>query len=359
MYSVTASSRISSSLRCVPLSPTAVSNRLSRSGRSSSPPRCRATTRRTSASMTAAAFLIRARPGVGTQSGSSAPSPANSLPISIWAMSIARPIASESAGVSTPKIVRTAIFWVSADISRLTSTRWPSAQRSASSTAQSAIVVAYDLTCLGRTEGCTNERLRRQSRPRATSIPLPSTVRNAMPSFGWSKVRSVSVSNSPTRSGSAMKTQRLRPNRQRTMSPWPRRSSKKASGFLPNCGRLPTSGSPLGPGTNAWPRGWVSGAGPVCVDIEELRSLGRATADARLFEPHRTGWGQRSTRATTGVAGIRQAPCGESASGKVAGSVLPGRGTTTTWCSSSYTTLPGSADSSRSHGTPCAASRAR
>lgn len=68
--------------------------------------------------------LLDARPaGVGTQSGSSAPIPANSLPISIWATSIARPIASESAGVSTPKIVRTAICCVSADISRLTSTR--------------------------------------------------------------------------------------------------------------------------------------------------------------------------------------------------------------------------------------------
>ncbi len=142
MYSVTASSRISSSVSRAPLSSTAVSNRLSRSGRSSPPSRCRATTRRTSASMTAAAFLIRARPGVGTQPGSSAPSPANSLPISIWATSIARPIASESAGVSTPKIVRTAIRWVSADISLLTSTRWPSDHRSASSTAQPAIVAA-------------------------------------------------------------------------------------------------------------------------------------------------------------------------------------------------------------------------
>lgn len=145
--------------------------------------------------------------------------PANSLPISIWATSIARPIASESAGVSTPKIVRTAIFWVSAAISCLTSIRWPSDQRSASSTADSAIVAAYDLTCLGRTEGCTSERLRRQSRPRATSIPLPSSVRKAIPSFGWSKVCSVSVSNSRMQSGSERKTHRLRPNRQRTMSP--------------------------------------------------------------------------------------------------------------------------------------------
>ncbi len=34
-------------------------------------------------------------------------------------------------------------------------------------------------------------------------------------------------------------------------------------------------------------------------------------------------------------------------------------GTTTTWTSSSYTILPGSADSSRSHGTLCAANSAR
>lgn len=161
-------------------------------------------------------------------------------------------------------------------------------------------MAAYDVTCLGRTEGCTSERLRRQSRPRATIIPLPRTVRKAIPSFGWSKVCSVSVSNSPMQSGSARKTHRLRPNRQRTMSPCSRRSSKKASGFFPNCGRFPTRGSPLGPGVNAWPRGWVSSAGPVCVDIEELRSLGRAAVGAQPFEPYRTGWGRHCTRASVG-----------------------------------------------------------
>lgn len=134
-------------------------------------------------------------------------------------MSMARPIDSASAGVSTPKIVRTAIFCVRAAISRLMSTRSPPDQVSARSTAHAVIVVAYDFTCLGRTEGCTSERLRRQSAPRATTTPLPMTVRKAMPSSGWSKVRSVSVRSSPMHSGSAMKTQSLRPKRQRTMSP--------------------------------------------------------------------------------------------------------------------------------------------
>lgn len=133
--------------------------------------------------MTAAAFLILARPGVGTQSGSSAPMPLNSLPISCWATSIARPIASASAGVSTPKMVRTAIFCVSAAISRLMSMRSPPDQVSASSTVLPAIVAAYDRTCFGRTDGWTSDRFRRQSGPRATTTPLPITVRNATPSM--------------------------------------------------------------------------------------------------------------------------------------------------------------------------------
>lgn len=223
--------------------------------------------------MTAAAFLILDLPGVGTQSGSSAPMPRNSLPISCWATSIARPIASASAGVSTPKMVRTAIRCVSAAISRLMSMRSPPDQVSASSTVLPAIVAAYDRTCFGRTDGCTSDRFRRQSGPRATTTPLPITVRNAMPSAGWSKVRSVSVSNSPMHSGSAMNTQELGPKRQLTMSPYPRSRSKNASGFFPNCGRFPRNGSPLGPGTGAWPRGSASTAGPVSVDMKGLRSL--------------------------------------------------------------------------------------
>ncbi len=226
--------------------------------------------------MTAAAFLILARPGVGTQSGSSAPIPANSLPISACATSIARPIASASAGVSTPKIVRTAIFCVSAAISLLMSMRSPPDQVSASSTVLLAMVAAYDRTCLGRTDGCTSDRLRRQSVPRATTVPLPITVRKAMPSAGWSKVRSVSVSSSPMHSGSATNTQEWGPNRHWTMSPWARSRSKKARGFFPNCGRLPRKGSPFGPGTILWPRGSASTAGPVSVDMKGLRSDGPA-----------------------------------------------------------------------------------
>lgn len=69
--------------------------------------------------------------------------------------------------MSTPKIVRTAIRWVSAAISRLMSMRSPPDQVSASSTVLPAMVAAYDRTCFGRTEGCTSERLRRHSVPRA------------------------------------------------------------------------------------------------------------------------------------------------------------------------------------------------
>lgn len=233
--------------------------------------------------------MILARPGVGTQSGRIAPRPLNSLPISCWAMSIARPIDSASAGVSTPKIVRTAIFWVRAAISLLMSMRSPPDQVSARSTVQSVIVDAYDFTCLGRTDGCTSERLRRQSGPRATTTPLPITVRKAIPSSGWSKVRSVSVSSSPMQSGSEMNTQLLRPKRQLTMDPYPRSRSKKASGSLPNCGRLPRRGSPFGPGTSEWPRGSASTAAPVSVDMRDSRHLPCGVSELLSVAPSLTG----------------------------------------------------------------------
>lgn len=155
------------------------------------------------------------------------------------------------------------------------STRSPPDQVSASSTVLLAIVAAYDRTCLGRTEGCTSDRFRRQSVPRATTTPLPITVRKAIPRAGWSKERSVSVSSSPMQSGSAMYTQELGPNRQPTMSPWERSRSKKARGFFPNCGRLPRKGSPFGPGSIRWLRGSASMAGPVSVDMNVSAPLWR------------------------------------------------------------------------------------